>query len=169
MFGLYDELFRNLAAERARSGRRYLKTVTISRGARSGENQWCTSTTPAERFEETEFYFSNNLTPDTSADVRLSPDSERGLRTFLRDLAGDQEFRMLVEGAADTPEMLEEVRLTLALFSGVDECWSYSGIVRDGRLELTSIQTFVEGRTAPHLRRTIRPLSLSETLTLRAN
>lgn len=169
MFGRYDELFRNLAAERAPGAYRYLKTVTMSRGARSGENRWCTSTSPGENFENIEFYFSNNLTPDTSADVRLSTESERGLRMFLRGLARDQEFRTLVESAADTPEMLEEVRLTLALFAGVDECWSYSGAVRGGRLELTSVQTFVEGRTAPHLSRTIRPISLSEPLVLRAN
>jgi hypothetical protein len=169
MFGLYDELFRGLAAERARGGYLYLKTVTTSRGARGGEGRWCTSTSPSENFEDVEFYFSNNLTPDTSVDIRLSPESQRGLRTFLRSLAADQEFRTLVEGAVDTPEALEEAHLMLALFAGVDECWSYGGVVRAGRVEMTSIQTFVEGRMAPHLRRTIRPLSLNEPLALRAN
>lgn len=170
MFDQYNDLFGHLAAERARGGFRYLKTVTMSRGVLDTTvNRWCTTTSPSEAFERVDFYFSNNLFPDISADVRLSPESERRLRSFLRGLAADEEFRMTVEATADTPASLQEVRQTFAMFAGATECWSYSAVVQGGQLDLTSAQPFVDGQAASHLNRTVRMVSQGETLTLRAN
>lgn len=167
MYARFDPLFRRLAAERR--GFQYLKIVTITRAESSARNHLCARVPASETFNDSDFYFSNSLAPDVTGDTRLSRESERDLRTFLRELTTDGEFRATMEGAATTPQEREVIRQMLTLYAGVEDCWTYGGIVRSGRLELTSSNTLMDGRPAPYLDRPVRPMPLGQRLVLRAN
>jgi len=167
MYTRFDPIFRRLAAERR--GFRYLKTVTMTRAAFNGRNQMCARVPPSETFDDTDFYFSNTLAPDVTGDTRLSRESERDLRAFLRELTTDGEFRAHMVAQATTSQEREIIDQMLTLFAGVEDCWTYGGIVRSGRLELTASSTIFDGRPAPYLDRPVEPMPLNGRLVLRAN
>jgi len=167
IYARYDSLFRRLAAERR--GFRYLKTVTITQGEFNRRNQICARVPPGEAFNDSELYFSNTLAPDVTGDTRLSRESEQGLRAFMRELTTDAEFRAHMLAGATTPEERRMISEMLALYEGVEDCWTYGGIVQSGRLELTSSNTLVDGRPAPYLDRPVQPMPLGQRLVLRPN
>jgi hypothetical protein len=131
LYARYADLFSALEVQRARGDFRYLKHYETATGRYDlTTHRICAQTGAEEGVAGLEFFFSNTITADTSADEPLEPSLEARLREFMVDVMRDPDYRSYV--VYDDVSAAELDTLTGAR----EYCVAYAGGVVDGRVQL---------------------------------
>ena len=162
LFAGYDEMFRELEAQRRRGGFRYIKSVTSYVDTFDPQTGlWCSPSDGG--FNRTRFYFSNSLSAHISTDEPLDSETEGQLRSFLSAVLDDPTFRAQIEPHPDELLGLELMR------GNAEGCTAYGGVVVNGHIEPRGLSISVNGVAPSYLRNAIQPYDLDGELPLRAN
>jgi hypothetical protein len=162
MFEGHRNLFVDLEVQRAAGNYRYVKEVSVDEAVLDrSTNRWCLRGEPGDLFENSTFYFSNNLSAEIANDERLTPETEARLRAFFRAVVMDEEFRTISLTRAQENSEAEGMERMLAMLDGtLDNCASYAGLVERGRIELSAMDTYVGGVAVPLMNQAVRSYPL---------